>query len=129
MSTSSENRIEQRHAYCHRLSLTINRHFARGVVLDWSAHGLQILSRIPIEAEETSLRVRFHIEKFKGISGLREVWSREGYVRWIRHAEEGWYVGIQLDEIIDPALVKEIEKYITEEDSCYLYFFPDTPAD
>ena len=123
-----EHRREPRHTYRHRLSITLNRHFARGEVLDWSIHGLQVLSTIPIEGVNKEGRLRFHVEKSQGLQGAPKLWTREGSLKWVRESKEegGWLLGIQLDEPLEDLPLADVEKYITEEDFCYLFFLLET---
>ncbi len=120
------DRMEVRHEYHHRLSITyhhqlsmeMNRHFGRGEVLDWSTHGLHIVSSVPLE-NGRSYQVRFHVEKNHGLSWQKEFLTREGEVRWIEKQTDGWHIGIRLDDAVE-----KLDEYITEEDSCYIFVMP-----
>lgn len=118
-----EHRREHRHIYHHRLSITLDRHFVRGAVIDWSLHGIQVVSGSNVNGI-VRRQIRFHVEKDRGLTSIPELWSREGTVRWVRHQEDGWHIGIQLDKSLYDHPVDEVETYITHEDFCYLFFFP-----
>ncbi|MBF0349797.1 MAG: PilZ domain-containing protein [SAR324 cluster bacterium] len=121
-----DQRKEPRHIYRHRLSITMHRHFTRGEVVDWSRHGLQAFIIISTDINLHNARIRFHVEKYKGLQGTPELWSREGTVRWSESQDDGWNIGIQLDQPIDDLPMDDIENFITEEDFCYLFFLSET---
>ncbi|MBF0279406.1 MAG: PilZ domain-containing protein [SAR324 cluster bacterium] len=114
-----EERFDYHHrlsiTHHHKLAITVNRQFGRGEVLNWSPHGLKVVSCIPIEAGK-SYQVRFHIQKDHGLSGRSTNLSREGSVCWVLQKDDLWYMGIHLEEKLE-----KLNESISEEDSCYMF--------
>ena len=115
-TTEQQLRKEQRRLYCYRLSVTRERDFGRGELLDWSPNGMQVLSSIPLENAVT-YRIRLHVERDLGLLLPKARWSVEGSVRWVERQSDGWHLGIQLDTPLE-----SLE--FMEEDFCYLFLMP-----
>ena len=47
-------------------------------------------------------------------------------MRWLKKNGTGWHIGIKLDEPLDELPLEEVDCFISEEDSCYL-FITDEP--
>ena len=93
-----EHRQERRYVFCQRLSLTIGHAFGRGEVVDWSEHGIHIVSSVPLE-ETGVYKVRFHVSHDRGLMSPQEIWSREGTTQWITIKENLWHCGVNLHEL------------------------------
>lgn len=102
----------------HKLAISKDRYFGRGDVIGWSDHELRILSSIPVDETEEH-KVRFHVQKIQGLMGTSRLITREGKVCWVKEQKHLWLVGIELE-----GTVEKLDEYITQEDSCYLFFMP-----
>ena len=116
-----KERKEPRFVYCYRLSVSLDRDFGRGEVIDWSDYGMQILSTVQMDVDG-EFKVRLHIERDCGLMAARELKTLEGEVVWLEEADDGkWKVGLNFKESLE-----NLNDLLTEEDFIYIFFMPQS---